>query len=97
MAGDPGTFETREREAWKPTHVDLVGSQTGGSADRIVIRKFDVRELLTAVILKLVDHHCQHLGHCVIHTLQPTAVVWVVGAGGNFPNPKKIADSMRKL
>ena len=26
MAGDPGAFENREREARTPTHVDLVGS-----------------------------------------------------------------------
>ena len=26
VAGDPGAFENREREARKPTHVDLIGS-----------------------------------------------------------------------
>ena len=26
VAGDPGSFENRERGARKPTHVDLVGS-----------------------------------------------------------------------
>ena len=26
VAGDPGAFENREREARKPTHVHLVGS-----------------------------------------------------------------------
>ena len=26
VAGDPGAFENREKEARKPTHVDLVGS-----------------------------------------------------------------------
>ena len=26
VAGDPDGFEKIEREAWKPTHVDLVGS-----------------------------------------------------------------------
>ena len=49
VAGDPGAFEKREREAWKPTHVGLVGSSTGGSADRVVVRNFDVRELLIQV------------------------------------------------
>ena len=33
VAGDPCAFEKREREVRKPTHVDLVGSETGGSAD----------------------------------------------------------------
>ena len=27
VAGDPSALENREREAWEPTHVDLVGSQ----------------------------------------------------------------------
>ena len=55
MTGDPGAFENREREARKPTHVDVVGSSTGGSADLIVVRKFDIRELLISVVLLLVD------------------------------------------
>ena len=95
--GDPGPFGNCERKARKTTHVDLVGSQTGGSDDRIVVRIFDVRELLIPVILELDDHHCRHLGHRMIHTLHSTIVIWVVGAGGNFPNPKKLINGMRKL
>ena len=83
------------REARKPAHVDLVGSY--GSADRIVVRKFDVRELLMPVILELVDHHCQRLGHRVIHVLYPTIAIKVIETGGNFPNSKKLIDGMRKL
>ena len=58
-----------------------------------------MRELHIPVILELVDHHCQHLGHNVIHTIDPTITIWVVGAGGNliFPNPKKLVDRFRKL
>ena len=56
-----------------------------------------MRELLIPVILELVDHHCQHLDHRVIYTLHSTIVIWVVGAGDNFPNPKKLVDGMRKL
>ena len=56
-----------------------------------------VRELLIPVILELVDHHCQHLSHRVIHTLHSTIAIWVVGADGNFPNPKKLVDRFRKL
>ena len=36
VAGDPGSFENREREAWKATHMNLVGRQTRESAERIV-------------------------------------------------------------
>ena len=53
-------------------------------------------ELHIPVILELVDHHCQHLGHRVIHTLHLAIAIWVVGAGGNFPNSKKLVDHLRK-
>ena len=76
VVGDPGAFENREREARKPTHMDLVGSSTGCSADRVAVRKFDVRELLIPVILELVEHHSRHLGHRVVHTLHPTKASW---------------------
>ena len=56
-----------------------------------------MRELLIPVILELVDHHCQHLGHRVIHTLHPIIVIPVVRAGGNFLTAKKRVDGMRKL
>ena len=48
-------------------------------------------------MLELVDPYCQHFGRRVIHTLHPTITIWVVGACGNFLNPKKIVDGMRKL
>ena len=49
------------------------------------------------VILELVDHQCQHLGHCVIHTLHPAIGIWMVRAGGNFPHAKKFVDRLQKL
>ena len=61
------------------------------------VRKFDVRGLLIPVMWELVHHHCQHLGHRVVHTLHATIAIWVEGAGGDFPNPKKLVDGMRKL
>ena len=68
VAGGPGAFEDRKREVRKPIHVDPDGSSTGGSADRIVVRKFDVWELLIPVILELIDHYYQHLGHHLCFT-----------------------------
>ena len=76
--------------------MNLVGSLTGGSPDRIVVRKFDERGLLTAVVLDVVDY-CQHLDHRVVHTLHFTVAIWVVGAGGNFPNPKQHIDGMHSF
>ena len=53
--------------------------------------------LFIPVVLELVDDHCQHLGHRVVYTFHPTVAVWVVGAGGNFVNPEKLINGMRKL
>ena len=33
----------------------------------------------------------------VVYTFHPTVAVWVVGAGGNFVNPEKLINGMRKL
>ena len=56
-----------------------------------------MKELLIPAISELVDHHCQHLGHRVIHTLHSTITIWVVGAGGNFLNPKGLVWSESML
>ena len=87
VAGDFSTLENREREAWQLTHTNLVGSQTRGGADGIVVRKFDMRELFIPGVLQPGDDHYQRLGHRVVHTFHPTVDVWVVGSGGNCPNP----------
>ena len=52
VTGYPDAFENREKEARKPAHVDLVGGYTGGSADRFVVRKFDVSGLLIPVVAR---------------------------------------------
>ena len=87
VAGDSSTLGNREREAWQPTHMYLVGSLTRGGTDRIVVRTFDMRGLFMPLVLEVVDGYCQHRGHRVVYTFRPTVVVWVVGTGGNFPNP----------
>ena len=56
-----------------------------------------MRQLLISVLLEFVDHHGQHVGHCVVHTLDPSIGIWVVGAGEHFPNPNKFVDGKRKL
>lgn len=63
VAGNFSALENREREARGPTHMDLVGSQTSGGAERVAVREFNVRELFIPVGLELADDHLQHLGH----------------------------------
>ena len=69
VADDLRTPENREGEAWEPTHMGLVGSQTRSGVGGIVVRKFDRRELFFLVVLGLVDDHCQHLSaiSCGLH------------------------------
>ena len=63
VAGDPGAFEiVRERRGSLPMWTSL--------------RAKPVAAL--TVILKFVDHHCQHSDHLVIHTLHPTIAISVV-------------------
>ena len=97
MVGDSSTLENREGEAWQPTHMYLVGSQTRGGTDRIVAYKFALMVLFISVVLELVDGHCQHLDHRVVYTSYSTVAVWVVGAGGEFSNPQKLIYGVRKL
>ena len=43
MAGDRGAVENSKREAREPAHVNLVGSQASGGADRVVVGELHVR------------------------------------------------------
>lgn len=61
------------------------------------MRKLDVRKLFIPEPLELVDDHCQHLGHRVIHRLHPTVGVWVVGAGGIIPSPEELIGACESL
>ena len=90
MAGDPGAVENSEREGREPAHVNLVGGQAGGGADRIVVGELHVWQLRIPIILAFVDHHGHHLGHYVVNALHTTVTAWMVGAGGDFSNTKKL-------
>ena len=68
--------------------MGLVGNQTRGGADGIVVRKFDMRELFLPICLELIDDHRQQLVYRVVYTFHPAVAVWVVGAGGNFRSPR---------
>ena len=97
VTGDPSALENCERGPRQPTLMDFAGSQTRGGADRAVVRKRDVRELSIPLVLDLVHDHRQHLGHRVTYVFYPTVAVWVVRAGGDFPNLEKLTNDLRKL
>ncbi|MEP3304672.1 MAG: hypothetical protein ABJO05_22125 [Roseibium sp.] len=88
LAGNPSALENRERGAWERTLTDLVGSQTLGGPYRIVVRKFDVKELFIPVVLELVDDHRKHLSHRVIHTFHPTVAVCMEELVAIFITPR---------
>ena len=56
-----------------------------------------MRHLRIPIVLAFVDDHSQHLGHCAVGMLHTTVAAWVVGAGGDFLNTKKLVDDVRKL
>ena len=60
MAGNLGGIENSEREAREPAHVDLVGGQASGGADRIVVGELHVRQLRIPIVLAFVADHSQH-------------------------------------
>ena len=90
MAGDPGAVENSKREARESAHVSLVGGQASGGAGRIEVGEVHARQLRIPIVLAFVDDHSQHLGHCMVNTLHTTVTAWMVGAGGDFSNTKKL-------
>ena len=90
MAGDPGAVENSEKEARDPAHVNLVGGQASGGADRIVVGELHVRQLRIPIVLAFVDDHTQHLGRCVVNALHTAVTAWMVGVGSDFSNTKKL-------
>ena len=61
---------------------------------KTVVQKFDMMERFIPVGLELVI--ASNLGHRVVYMFHPTVAVWVVKCG-NFPNPDKLIDGVRKL
>ena len=69
MAGN--SRKLSKREACQPIYKDVVGTQTHGGADGIVVRKFDMREPFIPVVLERGDDRYRCLGHTVWFT-RPT-------------------------
>ena len=70
--------------------MNLVGGQAGGGTDRIVVGELHVWQLRIPIVLAFVDNHSQHLGHCVVNALHATVAAWMIGAGGDCSNTKKL-------
>ena len=94
MVGDPRVVENNKREARELAHVNLVGGQASGGADRIVVGELRMRPLRMSIVLAFNNDLSQHLGHCVVGTLHATVTARVVGAGGDFSNTKKLVDDV---
>ena len=86
-----GVFENRQE---KPTLVNLVGSQTRCSTDQTVVSELDVREPQIPVALLLIDDDSQHLGHSVVHPLNASVAVGMIGACGQLAHPQQLAHSL---
>ena len=56
-----------------------------------------MRRLRVPIVLAFVDHHSQYLGDCAVNMLHTTVAAWMVGAGGNFSNTKKLIYDVGKL
>ena len=97
VSHESGAFENRQSETWKSTHVDLVGRQTRHRADRIVVSQHDVREVQIPVVLPFVDYHSQDLGHSVVHPLNASDAVGMIGACGKLAHSQQLAYSLGKL
>ena len=87
---DAGAVENRQVETWKSAHVDLVGRQAHRRADGIVVREFDVRTMQVPIVLSLVDDHSQHLGHGVVHPLNASVTVGMIGACSKLAHAKQL-------
>ena len=60
--------------------VDLVGPQTRRFADGTVVSVLDVRQMQVPIVFSVVDDHNQHLGYSVVHSLNDSVTVGMIGA-----------------
>ena len=91
---DAGAVENRQGETWGSAHVDLVGGQARRRADGIVVSKLDVRKMQVPIVLSLVDHYSQHLGHSVVHPLNAPVTVGMIGACSKLAHAQQLIYSL---
>ena len=75
VSHDTSAVEHRQGKPWESAHVDLVGRQTRRRADGVLVSKFYVGQMQVPIVLSLVDGHCQHLCHSLIHPLNAPVTV----------------------
>ena len=97
VARDPGAVEIIEKEAREHARVNLVGSQARDGTDRIVVSELHVWQLRIPIVLAVVDDQNQHLRYRLVNALHTTVNAWMVGAGGDFSNNKKLIYDVGKL
>ena len=94
VSRDSGAFENCQRETWESPHVNRLGHQSRCRADRIVVSEPDVRETQIPVVLLLVDDHRQHSGLSVVHPLNASVAVRMLGACGKLEHSQQLVDSL---
>ena len=88
-----GAFENRQGEVGVPP-CELRWAPIRCSADLIVVNELDVREPQIPVVLLLVDDHSQHLGHSVVHLLNASSAIGIIGACGQLAHPQQLVYSL---
>ena len=91
---DAGAVETRQGGAWEPDHVDPVGRQARLRVDVIVVSELDLRKMRVPIVLSLVDDHCQHLGHSVVHTLNALVTIGTTGGRSLLAHAQQLMYSL---
>lgn len=69
----------------------------GGSTDRVVVGKLDVRWMKVPTIFPVVHHRCGHLDLFVVDTLNAATFRRVAGACSEYLNAEKIVDDNGEL
>ena len=74
--------------------MDLVGRQARRRPDRIVVSKFDVRQMQVPIVLSFVDYHSQRLGHGVVHPLNAPIAVGMIRACNKLVHTQQLIYSL---
>lgn len=83
LANDVGAFENGEGEARK-FDMNSVRGEACGSADLVTASELNVRSTSVPIVLSVVQHHGDILGHCMIDAVDAAISGRVVGSFGKF-------------
>ena len=95
----PSIRVLEENEGWagEAVHVHLIGDQSGGGTDKIIVSKFHVWQMGIPIILPLADDHSEHLSHGMIYALDAVVAVRMIGTCPNFSRAEELVHSVRQL